>query len=95
GASPILIATLHVIECVVLAVSACVIAVFVGAAGIAALSPWLLETWGVQIGLRPLNGTEWLIIASVPFAAFVVGLIPALQAWRGSRKQGLGHVAPE
>ncbi|MBL3555722.1 MULTISPECIES: ABC transporter permease [Marinobacter] len=95
GASPMLIATLHVIECVVLAVSACVIAVFAGAACISGLSPWLLETWGVQIGLRPLNGMEWLMIASVPFAAFVVGLIPALQAWRGSRKQGLGHVMPE
>ncbi|HEY9121162.1 MAG TPA: ABC transporter permease [Marinobacter sp.] len=95
GASPMLIATLHVIECVLLAASACTIAVFAGAAGISGLSPWLLETWGVQIGLRPLNGTEWLIIASVPFAAFVVGLIPAVQAWRGSRKQGLGHMVPE
>ena len=95
GASPLLIAALHVIECVALAVAACILAVIAGAAGIAGLSPWLLETWGIQIGLRPLNGMEWLIIASVPFAAFVVGLIPALQAWRGSRKQGLGHVAPE
>lgn len=95
GASPMLIAALHVIECVVLAVAACVLAVLAGAAGIAALSPWLLETWGIQIGLRPLNRLEWLIIASVPFAAFLVGLIPALQAWRGSRKQGLGHVVPE
>lgn len=95
GASPMLIATLHIIECVALAVSACVIAVLAGAASIAGLSPWLLETWGIQLGLRPLNGMEWLIIAIVPFAAFVVGLIPALQAWRGSRKQGLGHVVPE
>lgn len=95
GASPLLIAALHVIECVILAVAACVLAVIAGAAGIAGLSPWLLETWGIQIGLRPLNGMEWLIIASVPAAAFLVGLIPALQAWRGSRKQGLGHVVPE
>lgn len=95
GASPLLIAALHVIECVALAIAACILAVIAGAAGIAGLSPWLLETWGIQIGLRPLNGMEWLIIASVPFAAFLVGLIPAVQAWRGSRKQGLGHVAPE
>jgi putative ABC transport system permease protein len=95
GASPMLIAALHVIECVALAAAACVLAVFAGAAGIAGLSPWLLETWGIQIGLRPLNGMEWLIIAGVPVAAFFVGLIPALQALRGSRKQGLGHVVPE
>ena len=95
GASPALIAALHVIECVLLAVAACGLAILAGAAGIAALSPWLLETWGVQVSLRPLNTTEWWIIASVPTAALFVGLIPALQAWRSSRKQGLGHVAPE
>ncbi|MCL7943287.1 ABC transporter permease [Marinobacter sp. ATCH36] len=95
GASPLLIAALHVIECVLLAVAACVLALMAGAAGIVGLSPWLLETWGIQIGLRPLNGMEWLMIASVPVAAFLVGLIPALQAWRGSRKQGLGHVMAE
>lgn len=95
GASPMLIATLHVIECVILAVAACGLAVLAGAAGIAGLSPWLLETWGIQVGLRPLNATEWLIIACVPLASLIVGLIPALQAWRGSRKQGLGHVVPE
>ncbi len=95
GASPALIAALHVIECILLAIAACGLAILAGAAGIAALSPWLLDTWGVQVGLRPLNATEWSIIASVPLAALLVGLIPALQAWRGSRKQGLGHVAPE
>lgn len=95
GAPPALIASLHVVECMVLAIAACGLAILAGAAGIAALSPWLLETWGVQVGLRPLTPTEWLIIASVPLASLLVGLIPALQAWRGSRKQGLGHVAPE
>lgn len=95
GASPMLIAGLHVIECVILALAACGLAVVAGAAGIAGLSPWLLDTWGIQVGLRPLNAMEWLIIACVPAAAFVVGLMPALQAWRGSRKQGLGHVIAE
>lgn len=93
GASPLLIAMLHIIECLVLAGVACVLALGAGAAGIAGLSPWLLETWGVQIGLRPLSSTEWLVIASVPVAAMLVSLIPALQAWRGSRKQGLSHAA--
>lgn len=95
GASPTLIAALHVIECVILAVVACLLAIAIGAAGIAGLSPWLLETWGVQVGLRPLKGIEWIMLAGVPLAALIVGLIPALQAWRGSRRQSLGHVAPE
>ncbi|TGN40617.1 ABC transporter permease [Marinobacter confluentis] len=95
GASPLLIALLHVIECLVLALIACAVALAVGAAGIAGLSPWLLDTWGVQITLRPLNSTEWLVIAAVPVAAMLVSLIPALKAWQGSRKQGLSHATPE
>jgi putative ABC transport system permease protein len=94
GASPLLIALLHVIECVVLAIIACVLALGAGAAAIAGLSPWLLETWGVQVSLRPLNSTEWLVIAAVPVAAVLVSLIPALRAWQGSRKQGLSHADP-
>jgi putative ABC transport system permease protein len=94
GASPLLIALLHVIECLVLAIIACLLALGAGAAAISTLSPWLLEIWGVQITLRPLNSTEWLMIAAVPVAAMLVSLIPALKAWQGSRKQGLGHADP-
>jgi putative ABC transport system permease protein len=95
GASPLLIAMLHVIECLVLAIIACVLALGFGAAAIAGLSPWLLETWGVQISLRPLNSIEWLVIAAVPVAAVLVSLIPALRAWQASRKQGLSHANPQ
>jgi putative ABC transport system permease protein len=95
GASPILIALLYVIECLALALIACVFALGVGAASIAGLSPWLLETWGVQISLRPLTGTEWLMLSAVPVAATLVSLIPALRAWQGSRRQGLSHADPQ
>lgn len=94
GASPLLIAMLYVIECVALSLVACVLALLVGAAAIAGLGPWLLDTWGVQISLRPLNSTEWLVIAAIPVAALLVSLIPALRAWQGSRKQGLSHADP-
>lgn len=94
GASPMLIALLYVIECLALALIACVLAVGAGAAAIAGLGPWLLETWGVQISLRPLTGTEWLMIAAVPVAAMLVSLIPALRAWQDSRRQGLSHADP-
>ena len=90
GASPALIAMLQIIECVFLALAASVLALLIGSLGITALSPWLLDTWGIQIPLRPLNGTEWLMLASVPIAALLVGLIPGLRIWRGSRRQGFG-----
>lgn len=91
GASPSLVAALHVIECITLAVIACLLALALSAGGLALISPWLLQTHGIQIDLRPLASAEWLILASVPATAALVGLIPALQAWRQSRHHGLSH----
>lgn len=90
GASPALLASLYTLECVVLALIACAMALLLGAAAITGLSPWLLEQYGLHIGLRTLNVTEWLLLGSVPVAAFGVSLIPALASWLNSRRQGFG-----
>ncbi len=95
GASPSLVTALHVIECITLAVIACLLALALSAGGLALISPWLLQNHGIQIGLRPLASAEWLILASVPATAALVGLIPALQAWRQSRHHGLSHGTDE
>lgn len=88
GASPALIASLYSFECVVLALAACVLGVGVGAVAIAGLSPWLLEHYGIQVALRPLNSAEWLILGAVPLVALLVSLVPALRSWQQSRKLG-------
>ncbi|MDR9424502.1 MAG: FtsX-like permease family protein [Marinobacter sp.] len=90
GASPALVASLYTLECVTLALAACALALLFGAGAIAGLSPWLLEQYGLQIGLRPLNTTEWALLGSVPVAALLVSLIPALNSWFNSRQQGFG-----
>ncbi len=90
GASPGLIASLYILECVALAVIACLISVLLGALGISVLGPWLLTNYGIQVPLRPLNPGEWALLASVPLAALVVALLPAFSAWRQSRLQGFG-----
>ena len=90
GASPALVAALYSLECVALALVASALALLVGAGVIAGLSPWLLAHYGLQISLRPLNGTEWLLLAAVPAAAFLVSLAPALASWLNSRRQGFG-----
>ncbi|MCM0613384.1 ABC transporter permease [Marinobacter sediminum] len=95
GASPGLIASLYLIECVALALVACVAAIAVGALVVSALSPWLLETYGLQIHLRPLNTVEWGLLASVPVTALLVALGPAFGAWRLSRSLGLGDSREE
>ncbi len=92
GASPLLIGMLHIIECLMLSLVACVLALTIGAVSIQSLAPWLLDAYGIKISLRPLSATEWVIVSSVPAAAVLVSLIPATRAWLDSRNKGLGHV---
>ncbi|WP_018402683.1 FtsX-like permease family protein [Marinobacter gelidimuriae] len=82
GASAGLIASLYLLESLAIALLACVLALALGAAGIAAVSPWLQANYGVLLTLRPLNQVEWVLLAAVPVAALVIGLVPALSAWR-------------
>lgn len=89
GASPGLIAGLYALECTLLAVTACGLALLLGATGIALSSAWLLDTWGLHVSLRPLTADEWKILAGVPTAALAVSLLPAWRAYRGSLQQGL------
>lgn len=95
GASPALIASLYILECVALALAACVLALIIGMAGLSLASPWLLANYGLQISLRPLTATEWALLAAVPVAAFMVALIPAFGTWRQSRRLGFGEAADQ
>ncbi|WP_417567334.1 ABC transporter permease [Marinobacter sp.] len=95
GASPALIASLYILECISLALLACLLAVVIGAAGILLASPWLLTNYGLQVTLRPLTAPEWGLLASVPVAAALVSLIPALSTWHQSRRLGFGEVADQ
>jgi putative ABC transport system permease protein len=90
GASPVLVASLHILECVALALIACVASLLLGAGVIAGLAPWALEHYGLHIELRPLTVTEWKLLAAVPVAAFAVSLVPALGSGLNSRRQRLG-----
>lgn len=90
GASPSLIASLYIIECLALSVVACLISLTLSALAVSMLGPWLLTNYGLQVQLRPLNLEEWALLSSVPLAAVLVALVPAFSAWRQSRSQGFG-----
>lgn len=90
GASPGLIAALYSVECIVLATTSCGLSILMGAGAISALSPWLLEHYGIHIGLRALNSDEWLLIGMVPVVAFAISLVPSWHHWRKSRKMSFG-----
>lgn len=83
GASPRLIGSLYVLECTLLALVSCLLALALGTLLITILGPWLAENYGVVVSLRLLDSTEWLILAAVPVAGLLVGFLPA---WRASRK---------
>jgi len=91
GASPSLIASLYLLECTGLAVTATALATGLWYLALLAVAPWLLDTFGLAINLRPLTGVESLLLLSVPLSGLVVGSIPAFQAWRlGNRPSGWG-----
>ncbi|SFR60349.1 putative ABC transport system permease protein [Marinobacter daqiaonensis] len=91
GATPLLIAALYLMECSGLALLSAVLATLLWYAGLGMLAPWLLSEWGLAISLRPPTGIEWLMLASVPIAGLLVGMLPAVRAWRlGNRPSGWG-----
>lgn len=89
GAQPPMIAALYVIECVGLSLLATGLAIIAWYGSLAAISPWLLDTWGLSFSLRAPDRSEWVILAGVPLAGALVGLVPAFRAWRaGNRHHG-------
>ncbi|WP_323751633.1 ABC transporter permease [Marinobacter sp.] len=90
GTSPGLIASLYSLECVMLALVSCALSLLMGTGAISALSPWLLEHYGIHIGLRALNADEWLLLSMVPVVAFAISLVPSWHHWRKTRKLSFG-----
>ena len=86
-----IVASLYLLECTGLAVTATALATGLWYLALLAVAPWLLDTFGLAINLRPLTGVESLLLLSVPLSGLVVGSIPAFQAWRlGNRPSGWG-----
>lgn len=90
GATPGLIGSLYLIECLLLAVTGCVAALLLGTGLLLTANAWILDQYGIELTLRPLEQGEWLLIGSIPVLAVVVGLLPAASAWRSGRRQGFG-----
>lgn len=90
GATPALIGSLYVIECVLLAIVACASALALGSAALAGARGWVLDQYGIHLAIRSLETTEWALIGTIPALALLVGLIPATGAWLSSHKQSFG-----
>ena len=95
GASPALIASLYLLECSGLAWLSAILATVLWYLLLALISPWLLDVWGVAIALRPPTVVEWGMLLAVPVAGMLVGLIPAIRAWRLGGRRGVWGVTED
>lgn len=89
GASPLNIATLFALECVLVALAATFAGVALWYAGAGLLGPWLQSEWGLVIGWRWPSILEWGLLACVPAAALLISLVPATRAYRRTLSDGL------
>ncbi|MBF4405532.1 ABC transporter permease, partial [Vibrio anguillarum] len=64
------------------------IGICVGLAGLYSLlalaQPFIAQHYGIQITLSTLSGYEWQLLAYVQLAGIIIGVIPALRAYRQS-----------
>ena len=89
GAGPGTIFTLLVSETVVLTLAGIAVGIGMLYGFIFALAPYIQSNFGVVVELGGISSAEWLRIAIVLGAGFVISLIPAWQAYRNSLTDGL------
>lgn len=89
GASPLHIAGLFALECVLVALAATLCGLILWYMSIGVLGPWLQSQWGMVIGWRWPNALEWGLLACVPGFALLISLAPAARAYRRTLSEGL------
>ncbi|MBU6366909.1 MAG: FtsX-like permease family protein, partial [Gemmatimonadetes bacterium] len=89
GAGPRTIVALLVLESALLAALGCVAGVALTYAGLALAQGPLEQRTGIHLALRALGATEWRYLALVLGAGVVIGVVPALKAYRTSLVDGL------
>ncbi|MCC4236072.1 ABC transporter permease [Vibrio anguillarum] len=69
------------------------IGICVGLAGLYSLlalaQPFIAQHYGIQITLSTLSSYEWQLLAYVQLAGIIIGVIPALRAYRQSLSDGM------
>lgn len=89
GAGPGTIFTLLVSETIVLTLAGIAVGIGMLYGFIFALAPYIQSNFGVVVELGGISSAEWLRVAIVLGAGFVISLIPAWQAYRNSLTDGL------
>ena len=89
GARPWQIASLLVFEAGLIAACGIIAGVALALLVQAIAAPWLLTTFGLHIGVSWPAGGLWLVLAGILIAGLVIGLVPALMAYRRTLADGM------
>jgi len=89
GAGPGKILSLLVLESTCLAAAGAVAGVLLVYGALAALQPLVEAQAGLFIPIRPPGILEWIYLTSVIVAGFLIGLVPAVKAYRTALHDGL------
>ncbi len=89
GAGPRRIVSLLVVESGLLAFLGAALGVALVYLGIVLFQETVEQAFGLYIPLRALGRLEWIYLGAVVTAGFVIGLVPALKAYRTTLTDGL------
>ena len=89
GASPLSISVLMIIETEILIILSLILASLSMVIMTLIVGPYIHSQLGIIIELMPPTPFQWLLIACVLIAGFIVSLIPAINAYRNTLQDGL------
>ena len=89
GAGPRTIVTLLVLESAMLSLVGCALGVAIVYAGLVLGQQPIEQRFGLHLAIRPLGSTEWKYLAVVLVSGVIIGLVPAIKAYRTSLVDGL------
>lgn len=89
GAGPPRIVGLLVLESGLLGLGGAVGGVALVYGGLVVLRGWVAANFGLHLPIQPPTTTAWIYLAAVVAASFLIGVVPAVKAYRNSLADGL------
>jgi putative ABC transport system permease protein len=89
GARPVTILGLLATEAGLLTLAGVLVGVGLLYVALGLLQPYVDRTYGLQLSIDPPTQREWLTLGCIVAAGFVVGLLPAMRAYRLSLADGM------
>lgn len=89
GARAWQIAALLVFEAGLIVLGGLVLGILLAVGAIAALGPWLLDVFGLAVGVTLPEPWQWAVLAGIFAVGLLVALVPAIMAYRRTLADGM------